>query len=126
MAVDTAQIAKRTASVSAAHELKLWALAVIIYGPADSLFTIINMEAGGYESNAIARTFMDWFGYSGLFVHKLVFFIGIAAVVLVLTHIARRLDQPPAPYRLVVAGMLTLRGIVLFQQHVTVYTSLTA
>jgi len=122
-ATETAARLGREFSVE--YERELWVVAIILYGPVDSILTIFNMEAGGFEANAVARWFLDAFGYTGLFIHKLLFFAVIGAALIGITAFARKLDQPPAPYRLVFAVMFALRGLVLVQNHVTVYLALT-
>lgn len=118
------QAGRRLATISSVHEAKVWVLTILCYGVADSALTTLILYSGGWENSEIARWFVDLFGFAGLFVHKFLFFAGIALVLLVFSHIARTINQPAAPYRIAIALVLLARGLLLIQHHVQIYTAL--
>jgi len=95
--------------------LGVWGSALLFYGFGDTGLTIVVHELGGFETNPIAQTFLQTFGYAGLIFHKMLI-IGVLAA---LWHYFPTVsDLSPDPWRLIIPALATIRGISLVSIHV--------
>lgn len=101
--------------------LAAWAAAVVLYCVGDTGTTIVSLQLGGIEDAAVATWFLETLGYAGLVANKL---LVVAVCWLAWRYYPSVAGVGPDPFRLVIPGLMVLRGGWLVLNNVSVIASL--
>lgn len=91
---------------------------IVFYCVLDPAMTYLVLQSGGVETEPVAMWFLTQFSSFGLVVQKLAILPVIVAFAVILTFVARLVDQPPQIYRSVVPAIIALGGMQLIVTHI--------